>query len=172
MDKAEKEKSLLLKEQDLITKLYPPFGNDLGGFMRFVRSKGLNIYLFEGLRTYEEQKEKYLVGRDPNTLNVLGAVLTNAKPGASFHQYGLAGDAVFVDEKFNWTWGESLPWKEFADLAVANGFESAFYWKTFKEGPHIQKRYGCTTIELLKVLQDNNDDLKSVWNYIDKKRSV
>jgi len=123
--------------------LFPPFAALLSRFEDLLVHQGLPFYLFEGLRTWERQEWLYAQGRTRP-----GKVVTNAKPGSSWHAFGLAADYVMdgmVDKPgIQWSWemrGHS-EWLKMAQLAVALGLESAYFWKQFPECPHVQQRYG------------------------------
>jgi len=71
------------------------------------------IRIVQGLRTIEEQNELYAKGRTKP-----GNRVTNAKGGASFHNYGLAIDfALLYDKDVNGTF-ESLSWDILKDFDV------------------------------------------------------
>ena len=70
-----------------------------------------------------------------------GPKVTNAGPGESFHQYGLAYDCVpMVGGKCLWkTTGEALEtWTEVGELGKQAGCEWAGEWTRFREFPHFQ----------------------------------
>lgn len=50
---------------------------------------GINVYIYEGLRSMERQDELYAKGRTES-----GSIVTHAKAGQSFHNYALAFDWV------------------------------------------------------------------------------
>lgn len=72
-----------------------------------------------------------------------GRIVTNAGPGQSMHNYGLAVDGVPIEDgKPVWgTKGEDLAkWQRYGKMAEAVGLEWAGRWKRFREFPHIQAR--------------------------------
>lgn len=117
----------------------------------------LAIRVTEGLRTVEEQNALYAKGR-----TVKGDIVTNAKGGSSYHNYGLAIDfAILVDKDGNGTY-DDLSWdiKKDADrdgvadwLEVVKVFETAGWewggkWSSIKDYPHVQKTFGFTWQQL------------------------
>lgn len=73
------------------------------------------IVVISTLRTYPEQARLYAQGRDPN---VPGPIITKAKPGFSWHQFGCAFDVAFLTQgKVTW----SGPWKELGVLGEGLG---------------------------------------------------
>lgn len=96
------------------------------------------------LRTFEEQDRLYRKGRDEQG-NKIGAVVTNAKAGQSYHNYGLALDFVLLrpDRKVSYSMTEDLDedgqadWREVANAFKTRGFEWGGEWN-FKDNPHVQ----------------------------------
>jgi LAS superfamily LD-carboxypeptidase LdcB len=76
-------------ERAKIASLKPDFGKKVITWSQRCEHAGLNIYIYEGLRTPERQAELYAIGR-----TVKGRKVTNAGPWQSMHQYGLAIDFV------------------------------------------------------------------------------
>lgn len=73
-------------------------------FQKFIEDAenelGIVIRIVQGLRTFDEQKVLYDQGRTTK-----GPIVTNAKPGSSYHQYGLAVDlGVLEGDKINWNY--------------------------------------------------------------------
>ena len=52
---------------------------------------GVHPYITQSIRTFEESAQLYAQGR-----TIPGAKVTNAKPGQSYHNYGLAIDFVII----------------------------------------------------------------------------
>lgn len=116
------------------------------------------IRIVQGLRTFEEQQALYNQGRSKP-----GPIVTNARPGSSFHQYGLAIDfAVVVDKNGDGLWDvlswdinldadrDGVPeWREMERVFSAAGYEWGGYWRTFKDYPHLQRSFGYTWRQLL-----------------------
>lgn len=131
------------------------------------------------LRTFAEQDALYAQGRtklfDANGKRL--GIVTKAKGGQSYHNYGLALDIVLLkdtnnDGKFDTaSWEETVDfdkdgkadWLEVADILQKNGWEWAGKWK-FKDSPHFQKTLGYDW----KVLLDkyNKKDFISGTNYV------
>jgi len=117
------------------------------------------------LRTFEEQAAIYAQGRTKlydSTGRKLG-IVTNAKPGQSLHNYGLAFDIVLVADG-NATWDEitdfdkdgKADWMEVVQIMKNNGWEWGGDWKTFKDKPHFQKVYGHKWQDLLAKYNAKN----------------
>lgn len=105
------------------------------------------------LRTMAEQQALYDQGRTKP-----GSIVTNAKPGASYHNWGLAIDfALIIDGKtVSWDIAKDFDGDKLADwMEVVNVFKKAGWewggdWQSFKDYPHLEKRFGLHWRELLK----------------------
>lgn len=105
-----------------------------------------------GLRTMAEQQALYNQGR-----TTPGNIVTNAKPGASFHNWGLAIDFALIVDGKTVSWdinkdfdGDHLSdWMEFVNVFKAAGWEWGGEWRTLKDYPHLQKTFGFKWQDLL-----------------------
>jgi peptidoglycan L-alanyl-D-glutamate endopeptidase CwlK len=68
------------------------------------RAEGINVKVICGLRTYAEQAELYAQGRTKP-----GSKVTNAMPGYSWHNFGVAWDFVVFDANGQPQW-DSPEW--------------------------------------------------------------
>lgn len=97
------------------------------------RKAGLNLYIYEGLRTSKRQAELYARGR-----TAPGRKVTNAGPGQSFHNYGLAIDFVPLVAKdrpgfFEAGWTKEKIYKVAQSIAAKHQLR-ALSWET----PHLE----------------------------------
>ncbi|MEK4849750.1 M15 family metallopeptidase [Paenibacillus sp. FSL H7-0756] len=113
---------------------------------------GIPILITQGLRTMAEQDALYAQGRTKP-----GAVVTNARGGYSYHNYGLAVDfALLLPNGSSVSWDMSRDgnqngtrdWMEVVQHAKAIGFEWGGDWTSFKDYPHLQMRFGLSLAEL------------------------
>lgn len=95
------------------------------------------------LRTNAEQDALYALGRTKP-----GKIVTNAKGGSSYHNYGLAVDFVLLVNG-SVSWAVDKNWLAVIAIFESYGWESGHRWK-FKDSPHVQKTFG-KTIEQLKA---------------------
>lgn len=116
--------------------------------------EGIYVQISSGLRTNEDQAYIYGLGR-PNYLwngkkyGSKGSIVSNAQPGNSIHNYGLAIDYFLVSDdgsKSLWTVNEK--WRRVAAIAKSMGFEWGGDWKSFKDYPHLQYNKGLTIGQL------------------------
>ncbi len=120
--------------------------------------KTLNVTLrvTQGLRTVEEQDALYAQGRTKP-----GNVVTNARGGSSFHNYGLAIDLVEIKAgSANW----NFDYKKLKPIALKYGLEWGGDWKTIVDKPHFQESLGYKWQDLYKkyVQKDFLKDTKYV----------
>ncbi len=95
--------------------------------------RGLDICIVSTLRTYPEQQELYAQGRTKP-----GNVVTNAKPGYSYHNFGLALDFAVI-KNGRLVWDQEHPhWREFVRIAKEEGFAWGGDWASFKDYPHLE----------------------------------
>ncbi|CAH1190266.1 hypothetical protein PAECIP111893_00251 [Paenibacillus plantiphilus] len=111
-------------------------------------ARGVPIIITQGLRTIEYQNELFAQGRTKP-----GPIVTNARGGKSFHNYGVAIDfALLLPDGRTCSWdmtrdgnGNKLKdWMEVVDEAKKLGFEWGGDWPHFKDNPHLQMTFGLT----------------------------
>lgn len=102
------------------------------------------------LRTIEEQNELYAQGRTKK-----GKIVTNARGGSSYHNYGLAVDIVLLTGK-EATWdtktdfdGDKLSdWMEVVAIFQKYNWKWGGEFKSIKDFPHFEKTFGYTVSQL------------------------
>ncbi|WP_062055678.1 M15 family metallopeptidase [Aquimarina longa] len=112
--------------------------------IRAEKELGIKLRVTSALRTWQEQNRLYKKGR-----SVSGKIVTNAKAGESYHNYGLAFDVVEIKNgKALWN---NPNWQKIGNLGKSLGFEWGGDWKRFKDKPHFQKRFGKHHTTLAKL---------------------
>jgi peptidoglycan L-alanyl-D-glutamate endopeptidase CwlK len=102
-------------------------------FLEQAYNKGITLRLIQGYRSHEEQQSLYEQGRTKP-----GSVVTNAKPGVSLHNYGLAVDCVpMEDGKIIWNKPENF-WDELGELAKSIGMIWGGDFSGLKDNDHFQ----------------------------------
>jgi peptidoglycan LD-endopeptidase CwlK len=103
------------------------------------------------LRTFKEQEDLYAQGRTKP-----GRIVTNAKAGRSWHNYGLAIDIVLlVGGGVSWDISTDFDndgksdWIEVVQVFKEYGWEWGGEWR-FKDNPHFQKTLGLNISEMHK----------------------
>lgn len=116
------------------------------------------------LRTFQEQDELFKQGRTKP-----GKIVTNAKGGQSYHNYGLAIDFCLIINGKEASWDsvtdfdadKVADWIEIVRIFKAHGWEWGGDWR-FKDLPHVQKTFGNT----IKQLQFKNKTGEVVSGYV------
>lgn len=110
-------------------------------------------------RSIAEQNALYAQGRTTK-----GPVVTNAKGGSSFHNYGLAVDLCRVDAEDSDHDGDTreILWNfdngTLDPIAKKYGLEWGGDWHSIKDKPHFQFTFGKTWQELFKMVSEKKID--------------
>lgn len=115
-----------------------------------------SVRVVQGYRTFEEQSKLYAQGR-----TTPGKIVTNARAGASFHNYGLSIDFCLIIDGKEVSWdtkkdfdGDLIPdWMEVIKIFKDAGWSSGADWKT-KDMPHLERTFGYTWQQLYKKYQN------------------
>lgn len=101
----------------------------------------LTLRVSHGFRSLQEQASIYAQGRFGNP----GPTVSDAPPGRSYHNYGLAIDvAPLVGGQPDW----SINWNSVGTLGEQLGFEWGGRWTTRIDRTHFQLTLGHTTSQL------------------------
>lgn len=111
------------------------------------------------LRTIAEQDALYAQGRTTK-----GKIVTNAKGGYSYHNFGLSFDFCLIIDGKEVSWdmnkdfdGDKVSdWMEVVSIVKRHGWEWGGDWKSFKDYPHFQKTFGNTTAQLRAKAKDKD----------------
>jgi len=101
--------------------------------------EGIEIRVVQALRSWAEQAALYAKGRDANG-NIVdkSQVVTNARPGYSYHNFGLAVDVAPFDGGIP-DWNANHPvWKRIVQVGTSLGLAAGAEWRTFPDYPHFQ----------------------------------
>src|SRR6266704_3000670 len=102
------------------------------------------------------------VGWAPLTALENQKTVTKAKPGFSWHPFGMAVDTVPFDSAMHADWDEShVVWQELVAKGQALGLTSGSSWK---DEPHFQLtgRFPVTPTDEVRAIAQAND-MKAVW---------
>lgn len=160
--------------------LYPPFKAKVLKLQENCLFTKAEYYGTSGLRTWDEQDALYALGRTkPNTdatpQNPMGNIVTNAKGGQSYHNFGIATD--FALDKDKTRDGLQPDWNSSAYTTL--GHEASFIvnlewggqWLHFKDFPHVQlniSNNGLTLLDLQNAYHKGG--IKEVWALLDTKK--
>ena len=130
-------------------------------------SSKLTIRIVQGLRTIAEQNALYAQGR-----TTPGKIVTKAKGGSSYHNYGLAIDFAFLidgkeiswDTAKDWDGDKIADWLEVVKIFLKAGYGWGGNFKSIKDFPHLEKTFGYTWQQLLA--KHNKKDFISGTTYV------
>jgi uncharacterized protein YcbK (DUF882 family) len=161
-----KERAELVKKVGMLTKIL-----ELMKVLRAARSKkkglqplvrrraeriveamgfmGHPVRIVEGYRSEERQNELYAQGRTKG-----GNIVTNAKGGESYHNYGVAVDFVFRNEGYN---ASKELWETLGVVGESQGFNWGGRWSGFTDKPHFEMTFDYQLSDFQKDLIDYKD---------------
>lgn len=143
---------VLNKSAKRIAVLHPIVAAKAEQVVRKAYAEGICIIIVQGLRTMAEQAALYAQGR-----TTPGAIVTNAKAGSSYHNYGLAFDyALLAPNGIDVSWDikrdldadKVADWLEVAKIGKSLGFEWGGDWTSFKDYPHLEMTFGLSVNDL------------------------
>lgn len=118
--------------------LHPIVADKAQRFLDACESAGIHVIITSTLRDFESQNELYAQGRTKP-----GKIVTKAKGGESFHNFGVAFDfCPIVNGKPAWT--DIALFNKCGEIGEGVGLEWAGRWKSFKELAHFQFTGGLT----------------------------
>ena len=136
--------------------LYPPFKARLLRGLELAQQANIPVKIFETFRTRERQAMLYAQGRTTE-----GNIVTNAKPGFTYHNYGIAADLVmYIDGQ--WTWRPLDLYESLVKYMTLQGLESLSHKGDW---PHYQ--LPNLNIHELSNLYDRQR-LEGVWLKLNK----
>lgn len=137
------------------------------------KATGFWLRITRGYASYSDQLALYEQGRTKP-----GPIVTNARPGLSMHNFGLAFDVCFVGldpyletmAKMRGAEKADYVWEVVARCAEGNGLVSGRRFRSRVDNPHAQIAYGLQTHELADLYAFSG--LAGVWTQCDKIRGV
>lgn len=169
-------KTIMTKVWDIYTeerikKLHPAIRNRARMFINTAQEKyGIKLRITSGHRDFFTQEELYSrpwdgIDNDKDGLiDEADEKVTQAKPGSSFHNYGLALDVVEIkDGKGLW---ENPNWPLIGRIGKSFGFEWGGDWIGFVDRPHFEYPPGIKVSELLAQYNAGNKDVNGYLTMI------
>lgn len=132
---------MVFKQTDSTKKrlktLDPDFEDLIIRLINHCHERGINVQVAQALRTNAEQQALYDIGRTKP-----GKIVTNAKPGTSFHNYGAAADLFFLNDKGEAYWDVKAFRKVWAIAKEIGLDKQGLVWggdfKSLPDCPHFQ----------------------------------
>lgn len=128
----------------------------------------LKMRCTRGFSSFEDQDKLYSQGRNGDTR----PIVTRARAGQSFHNYGLAFDSCFrgADPFLDKHKDRDTIWNDFGTFCGIHGLTWGGKFRVFPDRPHAEFAFGMTIQELLALYDIAG--IVSVWQQIDKIRGV
>jgi peptidoglycan L-alanyl-D-glutamate endopeptidase CwlK len=149
-----------------LAMVYKPLADKIMQMAEMLEGEGIVIRVVQGSRTWAEQDALYAQGR-----TAAGKVVTNAKGGYSYHNFGLAVDCgpMLADDS-NIDWNAAHPaWKRMEAVGVSLGLVSGANWIRLVDAPHFQLtgRFpeGAPDDEI-RALAQSPEGLQAVWDAV------
>ena len=108
--------------------IHPELARRIERLIEDAAGQGMGLYVEEGYRSPERQAQLIHDSRG----------VTHARPGYSFHNYGLAVDITFRNAKGGPSWSESHDWKKLGELGKKQGLFWGGDWKHPVDRTHFQ----------------------------------
>ncbi|MBN6886581.1 M15 family metallopeptidase [Cytobacillus horneckiae] len=133
------------------TGLHPVVEEKSDQLISRAAERGINVVITDDFRSADDQDALYDKGR-----SVDGNIVTHAKGGESYHNYGLAIDFALLTVEGDLVWdmeydgnGSGTPdWMEVVTIAKDLGFKWGGDWANFKDYPHLQYDFGLSIKDL------------------------
>jgi hypothetical protein len=150
--------------EDRLRPVHPTLAARVRTMLDLCAAQGVPVLVTQGLRTWEEQDALYAKGR---TKAPIGKkyIVTNAKGGQSYHNFGLAIDIVILDSIGKADWDTGHPgWRTAADVGKSLGLEWGGDWTGFKDLPHFQYTRGLPLAECRRLYTSSG--LSAIWQRV------
>lgn len=158
------------KSAPRLTGLHPVVLAAANALIECCYTCGVPVQITQGLRTIAEQDALYAQGRTKP-----GPVVTNARGGQSYHNYGLAIDfALLLPNGSSVSWDmardgdndQAADWLEVVQQAKRLGFEWGGDWTSLKDYPHFQMSFGLTLSKLRAGAQPSVQAVEAAYKLI------
>lgn len=145
------------KSIERLNQLHPKIRQDaIDAYNEAVKATpiGVHPYIDQTIRSFDESDALYAQGRTKP-----GSIVTQAKAGQSYHNYGLALD-FHLQINGKDIWDENNPnWIKVVNIFKKHGFTwGGNFSGKFKDYPHLEKTLGYNWRELLQRHNDNKVD--------------
>ena len=146
------------KLEDLI----PILAIKAGELQKAAKDLGLDMLVTSTWRPFAEQESLYAQGR-----TIPGKIVTWAKAGESYHNYGLAFDfAILRDHKVDWN--DPEPYFKVGEIGEDMGLEWGGRWPEKKRDlPHLQMSFGLKIENCLNLYSQGG--IQAVWAWCNRK---
>lgn len=143
-------------------EIHPELAKKVATLLNEAHAQGLDVFAFEGFRSIQKQ----------NALYESGQGVTQATGGNSYHNYGLAVDVVFKNEKGNPSWDENYDWQKLGEIGKSLGLKWGGDFKKpngqpFKDLAHFEFHPGLNMSQVKEAFAQGGKDF--LWQMISSK---
>jgi peptidoglycan LD-endopeptidase CwlK len=143
-DKTPTLQALLDRADKKLAGVHPTLKTKAIELIKRAYTQGINVLITQGYRSIDEQNELYAQGRTKP-----GKIVTNAKGGYSYHNFGLAFDIVIQNADGSLCWSVAdKRWKTVGAIGKSLGLEWGGDWRKFPDYPHFQLTFGLSLADL------------------------
>lgn len=133
------------RNQKTIDSLHPKMQEKALLFLKKCVELQLEVLIYCGRRTFEEQAALYAKGR-----TTAGRKVTGAKPGQSWHNFSLAFDCVPVSKSGKCLWGRKDLYRQLGRIGEEIGLKWGGKFLSRRDQPHFEYHPKLTIPEALK----------------------
>lgn len=162
---------------DRLAGCMPEFVERLVAITAAAAEQGVHITWTSGLRTFQEQATLYRQGRDAaGRIVEPKRVVTFARPGFSWHNFGLAADFALVTDDATLEWSGLadldadgvVDWLEVGRCAEAAGCIWGGRWPKLVDMPHVQWTADLALDEARRLYLESgaSPSLMPVWQAV------
>jgi peptidoglycan LD-endopeptidase CwlK len=143
-DKTPTLQSLLDRADKKLANVHPTLKAKAIELIKRAHAQGIYVLITQGYRSIAEQNELYAQGRTKP-----GKIVTNARGGYSYHNFGLAFDIVIQNADGSLCWSVAdKRWKTVGAIGKSLGLEWGGDWRDFPDYPHFQLTFGLSLADL------------------------
>jgi len=143
-DKTPTLQALLDRADKKLANIHPTLKAKAIELIKRAYAQGINVLITQGFRSIAEQNELYAQGRTKP-----GKIVTNARGGYSYHNFGLAFDIAIQNDDGSLCWSVSdKRWKTVGAIGKSLGLEWGGDWRKFPDYPHFQLTFGLSLADL------------------------
>jgi peptidoglycan LD-endopeptidase CwlK len=136
--------ALLDRADKKLANVHPTLKAKAIELIKRAHAQGINVLITQGYRSIAEQNELYAQGRTKP-----GKIVTNAKGGYSYHNFGLAFDIVIQNADGSLCWSVAdKRWKTVGAIGKSLDLEWGGDWRKFPDYPHFQLTFGLSLADL------------------------
>lgn len=143
-----------------IGEVYPGLAEKIRQMAQMLETEGIDIRVSQSYRSWQEQDSLYSRGR-----TAPGTIVTDARGGYSWHNFGLAVDVVpLTAQGVDWN-TEHPVWKRIVAVGESLGLVAGAEWRTFPDWPHFQLtgRFPVTPNDEVRLIYQGSG-LQGVWH--------